>query len=83
MIAEQNYGAHSAKVEMRLLINGTSVGITHMGRDFLRIDAPADVPPCEASIFLKVDDSESEWKVRLPDGISKDSNRVALALAEP
>jgi hypothetical protein len=67
---------------MRLIINGTSIGITHMGRDFVLIESPADHPPCEAAILLKVDDSESRWKVRLPEGISKDSNRVALALNE-
>lgn len=82
MTAEQNYGAHSAKVEMRLIINGTSIGITHMGRDFVLLEAPAEQPPCEASILLKVDDSESRWRVRLSEGISKDSNRVALALSE-
>jgi hypothetical protein len=28
---------------------------------------------------MKVDDSESQWKVRLPDGVSGNSNHVALA----
>ncbi len=79
MFAEPNYGAHSAQVEMRLLINGTSIGITHMGRDFVLLEAPADYPPCDASVFLKVDRSESLWRVRLPKGISKSSKRVALA----
>ena len=82
MIAEQNHGAHSAQVRMRLVVGGTVIRITHMGPDFLLIDAPDDLPPSEAYILLRVDDSESEWKVRLPEGISKDSNRVALALAE-
>ena len=82
MIVEQNHGAHSAQVKMRLIVGGAVIRITHMGPDFLLIDAPGDVPPCEASILLRVDDSESEWKVRLPMGISKDSNRVALALSE-
>ena len=67
---------------MRLIVSGTVIRITHMGSDFLFIDSPADFPPCEASIFLKVDDSESQWKVRLPEGISKGSKRVALALSE-
>jgi hypothetical protein len=82
MIEQQNYGAHSAKVEMQLIINGLSLGITHMGRDFVRIETAAEYPPCEASIWLKVDEIESQWKVRLPEGISKDSNRVALALSK-
>ena len=82
MSAEQSYGAHSAQVEMRLFINGASISITHMGPDFLLVESPKDFPPGEASIFLKVDDSESQWKVRLPEGISKHSNRVALALCK-
>ena len=82
MIAEQNYGAHSAQVDMRLIVNGTTIGITHMGPDFVIVESPIDHPPGEAAIFLKVDASESQWKVRLPQGISKASNRVALALNE-
>jgi hypothetical protein len=82
MIAEQNYGAHSAQVEMQLIINGTSIGITHMGRDFVIVESPAEYPPGEASIFMKVDESESRWNVRLPDGISAGSKRVAIAVSE-
>ena len=82
MIAEQNYGAHSAQVEMRLIVNGTSIGITHMGRDFVVVESLAEYPPGEASILLKVDDSESRWNVRLPDGISARSKRVAIAVSE-
>ena len=67
---------------MRLIVNGTSIGITHMGSDFLFLESPTDHPPCEASILLRIDDSESQWKVRLPEGISKASTRVALALSE-
>ena len=66
---------------MRLIVNGTVVRITQMGPDFLFIESPTDHPPCQASILLRVDDSESEWKVMLPEGISKDSKRVALALS--
>jgi hypothetical protein len=82
MIGEQNHGAHSAQVKMRLIVGETVIRITHMGPDFLLIDAPGDLPPCEASILLRVDESESEWKVRLPHGISRNSNRVALALSQ-
>jgi hypothetical protein len=82
MIAEQSYGAHSAQVKMRLFVNGSSLRITHMGPDFLFVESPTDHPPCEASILLQVDDSESQWTVKLPEGISKDSNRVPLARSE-
>ena len=81
-MAEQNYGAHSALVEMRLIVNGSSISITQMGPDFLFIESASDHPPGDATIILQVDDSERQWKVRLPEGISKDSKRIALALCE-
>ncbi len=67
---------------MRLIVNGTSIGITHMGRDFVIVESPTEYPPSKASILLKVDESESRWNVRLPDGISAGSKRVAIAVSE-
>jgi hypothetical protein len=82
MTTDQSYEAHSAKVEMRLIVNGASISITHMGSDFLFVESDSDYPPGEATIFMQVDQSESQWKVRLPKGISKNSKRVPLALCE-
>lgn len=65
---------------MRLIVNGMSLRITQMGADFVFVDSATDHPPGEGSIVFRVDDSESQWKVSLPDGVSKDSHRVALAL---
>jgi hypothetical protein len=69
-------------VTMRLIVNGESIRITHMGPDFVLIEPASDYPPGEATIFMKVDASERQWSVRLPEGISKGSKRVALALSE-
>jgi hypothetical protein len=80
MIAEQSYGAHSARVTMCLIIDGESIPIAQMGPDFLLVDSAIDHPPGEATIVLQVDDSERRWQVRLPDGTSRDSKRIALAL---
>lgn len=67
---------------MRLIVNGESIRITHMGPDFLFVDCNSDYPPGKAIIKMRVDDSETQWTVRLPQGISRDSKQVALALAE-
>jgi len=67
---------------MRLIINGVSLGITQMGPDFLFLESAADHSPGNATIVLEVDDSERRWDVRLPDGISAGSNRVAIAVNE-
>ncbi len=79
MIANQSFGAHSAQVEMQLIINGESISITHMGPDFLRVECTTEHPPGEATIVLQVDQSERRWTVRLPEGISAASKRVAIA----
>ena len=67
---------------MRLIANGEEIAITHMGPDFLLVQSASDHPPGDATIVLQVDKSERRWKVRLPEGISKDSKRVVLALCE-
>jgi hypothetical protein len=82
MATDNNYGAYSAQVKMRLIVNGQSIRITHMGPDFLLVECNDNHPPGEATILMRVDESESQWRVRLPNGISKDSKHVALALAE-
>src|SRR5258706_3453181 len=82
MIAEKSYGAHSAQVGMRLIVNGSSISITQMGPDFLFVESTSDHPPGDATIVLQVDDSERQWRVRLPGGIFQDFKRVAVALSE-
>lgn len=80
MLTEKNYGAHSARVEMQLILSGLSISVKQMGPDFVFVESSCDHPPGDASLVLRVDDSERRWKVGLPEGISKASNRVALAL---
>jgi hypothetical protein len=82
MMTGENYGAHSAEVEMRLIVIGESIPITHMASDYLLVKYTRDYPAGRATIMMRVDESKSQWDVMLPNGISKDSKRVALALAE-
>lgn len=63
---------------MRLLVNGYSIPVRQMGRDFLLIDSTVNHPPADASLVLQVDQNERRWNVRLPQGISANSNRVAI-----
>lgn len=74
-------GGHSADVRMHLLLCGNSIPVVQMGPDFVLLDAAGAQPPGEASLVLRVDQSERSWRVRLPDGISADSKRVAIAAA--
>jgi hypothetical protein len=80
MTAETSYGAHSARVKMSLIVHGTLIRVTQMGPDFLFIEPAGDHPPGEATIILEVDDKKREWKVALPEGISRGAERVVLGL---
>lgn len=71
-------GGHSAQVNIRLFINGSSIPVAQLGPGFLLLDAPFDHPPDEGTISLQVDQSERRWNVRLPGGISAGSNRVVI-----
>ena len=81
LIASSSRGGHSARVTMRLLVNGLSLSVRQMGGDFLLVDQPVNHPPAIANMVLRVDESERGWPVRLPKGISADSNRVAIEIA--
>ena len=69
---------HSADVRISLLLNGHSIPVAQLGPGFLLLDAPSDHPPAEASIVLRVDESERRWTVCLLDGISAGTKRVNI-----
>jgi hypothetical protein len=73
-----HHEAHSAEVEMSLLVNGESLSVGQLGPDFLLLDEVVVHPPCDAVIQMRVDEEENEWSVHLPEGIA--SERVSLAL---
>jgi hypothetical protein len=64
---------------MRLLVNDLSFPVTQMGPDFVLLDEPVNHPPADASVVLQVDQTERRWNVRLPDGITAGTKRVAIA----
>jgi len=51
----------------------------HRVSNFLLLDAANNHPPGEGSLVLSVDQVERSWIVRLPNGISAGSKRVAIA----
>jgi hypothetical protein len=71
---------HSAQVRMELRLNGGCVvPIAQMGPDFLVVKQPFDHPPAEAEIYLRIDDSESSWRVHLVEGISMGRRKTRVA----
>jgi hypothetical protein len=79
MVPLSSQGGHSARVNMRLLVNGLSLQVTQMGPDFVLVESPVNHPPAAASMVLQVDKTERRWNVRLPGGISANKKRVEIA----
>jgi hypothetical protein len=78
MLASYAQRGCSSRVEMHLLVNGSSLPIAQMGPDFLLLDKPVDHPPAQATIVLSVDGSERHWPVFLPDGLAVGRERVMI-----
>jgi len=64
---------------MYLLLDGQKLSVTHLGPDFLRLDADVVSAPAIGRLFLSVDGNERQWDVRLPDGIKAVGERVCIA----
>ena len=73
--------SHSALVRMELRLNGYVVPIAQMGPDFLVLKQPFEHPPAEGEIYLRIDDSESNWRVHLVEGISAERRKTMIAPA--
>lgn len=75
-----NYrNGHSAVVQMRLLLNGSSLSVAQLGPDFLILQDSHDHPPAEAEMSLTVDGQEERWRIRLPQGIRSSERLVPIS----
>jgi hypothetical protein len=64
---------------MWLQVDGNTLVIAQMGPNFLLVDEPIHLPPGIASVVMQVDASVRQWNVYLPNGISKDSEWIAIS----
>ena len=76
--SSSRYGGHSAQVDIELVLNETVLSVNQLGPGFLLLDAAEEHPPSEGTLRLRIDGAEQQWTVRLPDGISIGSQRVAI-----
>jgi hypothetical protein len=69
---------YSAEVRMRLLVNGSSFPISHMGPDFIRLSGAVEHPPAAGQVVSVVDGHESCWQVFLPEGLRTGAFRIPV-----
>lgn len=71
--------AHSAKVRLRLLVNGDDLEVAQVGPDSCVLRDPRPHPPSDAQLIITVDGESETYNVFLCDGISADSGEVRFA----
>ena len=64
---------------MHIEIGGETLSVAQLGPDFLILHEAIDHPPADAILFFSIDGNERRRPIRLPDGISTRSRRVAIA----
>jgi hypothetical protein len=63
---------------MELRLNGHVLPIAQMAPGFLVLRHPFDHPPADAEVYLRIDDSESRWRVHLVEGISAERRKTQV-----
>jgi len=66
---------------MLLQVNGVTLRVAQMGRNYLLLQEAANHPAGAASITMRVDESERTWNVILPTGICPANKRVSIRAA--
>ena len=71
-------GGHSAVVELELIVSGRCVGLSQVAPEFVIVQNPENLAPCQAEVIVRVDGDENRRRVFLVDGISALTPRVRV-----
>ncbi len=66
---------------MELLLESGCFPVGQLGPDFLLLKRAINHPPAEATLVVRVDQSERQWKIWLPEGMSAAARRVSISIA--
>jgi hypothetical protein len=69
---------YSTVADFELIANGQSYSVGQVSSDFIILDKPADIPPCDADLYIRVEGEEMHRRIRLPQGASVNSDQVVI-----
>ena len=69
---------HSAKVRLRLRVNGDDLDVAQVGPGFCVLRDLRPHPPSDAQLIITVDDHTETHRVSLCHGIAADSREVTF-----
>jgi hypothetical protein len=69
---------YSTVAEFELRVNGQSYSVVEVAPKFVTLERPAEIPPCDADLFIRVEGEELHRRIRLPHGASAKSDQVVI-----
>jgi len=69
---------HSADVRIELRLNGHTLPVAQLGPGFLVLRTPIEHPPADAEIYMSIDGSVRQWRVRLAEGITAGQRKTRI-----
>jgi len=58
--------------------NGETYSLAQIAPDFIVFRTPVELPPCEGTIVIRSEGEQTERRVRLVNGASRDSDLAAV-----
>jgi hypothetical protein len=58
--------------------DGKSYAVAQLCGELIILDRPAEIPPCVADLYIRVEGEEMHRRIRLPQGASAGSDRVVI-----
>jgi hypothetical protein len=74
-VAQERY---STVAEFELRVNDQSYSVVEVAPDFITLERAADIPPCDADLYIRVEGEELHRRIRLPRGASAASDQVVI-----
>jgi hypothetical protein len=69
---------YSTVADFELVAAGKGYGVSQLCGDLIILDKPAEIPPCDADLYIRVEGEEMHRRIRLPQGASANSDRVLI-----
>jgi hypothetical protein len=73
--------AHSADTWAELVAAGHVFKVDQLGPGYLFLHKPIDLPPCDAVLSFRIDDSLSVRQLRLPHGVRAGEEKTIVVAA--
>ena len=78
MMFRREQSGYSADVSLDLILDGRSIPLAQIGRDWIVLRKPTDLEPGPGEVVATIDGIERRWSVELNEGSHTATAKVAI-----